>query len=122
MVQKVNLAHAFSTFDERWSPRIAGEINDMYVKLAKLEGEFMWHQHVDEDELFLVIEGHLTIRLRDQNIDLDPGEFVVIPRGTDHLPVATAEAHVVLIEQNTTVNTGNLINERTVRNDQFLKQ
>ena len=114
MIEKVDLAQKFALFDEYWSPRIAGELNDSYVKLAKLKGEFVWHHHDTEDELFLVVKGHLTIKLRDRDIELDPGEFVIIPRGVEHLPVADEEVHVVLLEPKSTLNTGNVHNERTV--------
>lgn len=114
MIEKVNLARKFSLFDEYWSPRIAGELNDSYVKLAKLKGEFVWHHHDHEDELFLVVKGRLTIRLRDRDIELAEGEFVIIPKGVAHLPVAVEEAHVVLLESKSTLNTGNIQNERTV--------
>jgi mannose-6-phosphate isomerase-like protein (cupin superfamily) len=114
MIEKVNLAQKFDLFDEYWSPRIAGELNDSYVKLAKLKGEFVWHQHDNEDELFLVVKGHLTIRLRDQDVELDSGEFVIIPRGVEHLPVAEEEVHVLLLEPKSTLNTGNVQSERTV--------
>ncbi|HSD85304.1 MAG TPA: cupin domain-containing protein [Anaerolineae bacterium] len=113
-MEKVNLAQKFDLFDECWSPRIADELNDSYVKLAKLKGEFVWHHHDNEDELFLVVKGHLTIRLREGNIELDPGEFVIIPRGMEHLPVATEEVHVLLLEPKSTLNTGNVQSERTV--------
>jgi len=111
---KVNLAQKFSLFDEYWSPRIAGELNDSYVKLAKLKGEFVWHHHEAEDELFLVVKGRLLIRLRDRDIHLEEGEFVIIPKGVEHLPVAEEEAHVLLLEPKSTLNTGNVQNERTV--------
>ena len=114
MIEKVNLAQKFDLFDEYWSPRIAGELNDSYVKLAKLKGEFVWHHHNTEDELFLVVKGHLTIRLRDGDVELDPGEFVIIPRGVEHLPVAEKEAHVLLLELKSTLNTGNVQSERTI--------
>lgn len=114
MIEKVNLAQKFSLFDEYWGPRIAGELNDSYVKLVKLKGEFVWHQHDNEDELFLVISGHLTIKLRDQAVELDPGEFVIIPRGVEHLPVAKEEVQMVLLEPISTLNTGNVQSERTV--------
>lgn len=115
-VRKVNLEAAFASFSERWSPKVIAEVNDAVVKLAKLEGAFDWHHHEAEDELFLVVKGRLTIRLRDQDdIVLNEGECVVIPRGLEHLPVAEAEAHVLLFEPNTTLNTGNLENARTVR-------
>jgi mannose-6-phosphate isomerase-like protein (cupin superfamily) len=114
MIEKVNLAQKFDRFDDYWSPRIAGELNDSYVKLAKLKGEFVWHQHENEDELFLVVKGHLTIKLRDRDVELDPGEFVIIPHGVEHLPVAVEEVHVLLLEPKSTLNTGNVRSERTV--------
>ena len=114
MIEKVNLAQKFGLFDEYWSPRIAGEINDSHVKLVKLKGEFVWHHHDNEDELFLVVKGHLTIRLCDQDIELDEGEFVIIPKGVEHLPIAAEEAHVILLEPKSTLNTGNVQSERTV--------
>jgi len=110
----VNLAQKFDRFDEYWSPRITGELNDSYVKLAKLKGEFVWHQHDNEDELFLVVKGHLTIKLRDRDVELDEGEFVIIPRGVEHLPVAEEEVQVLLLEPKSTLNTGNVQSERTV--------
>ena len=113
-MEKVNIAQKFSLFDEYWSPRIAGELNDSYVKLAKLKGEFVWHHHAAEDELFLVVKGRLLIRLRDRDIHLEEGEFVIIPKGVEHLPVAEEEAHVLLLEPKSTLNTGNVQNERTV--------
>ncbi len=113
-METVNLAEKFSLFQEAWSPKIVGELNDSYVKLAKLKGEFVWHHHNEEDELFLVVKGHLLIRLRDRDIHLDEGEFTIIPRGVDHLPIADEEAHVLLLEPKTTLNTGSLQNERTV--------
>jgi len=114
MIEKVNLTQKFDLFTEYWSPRVAGELNDSYVKLAKLKGEFVWHQHDNEDELFLVVKGHLTIKLRDRDVEMDPGEFVIIPRGVEHLPVATEEVHVLLLEPKSTLNTGNVQSERTV--------
>lgn len=116
MIQKVNLREKFGLFEDRWSPKIAGEVGDSYVKLVKLEGEFVWHQHETEDEMFLVVSGRLKIRLRDGEIDLAEGEFVIIPRGVEHLPVAEREAHVLLFEPKTVVNTGDVVNERTVAN------
>ena len=116
MIQKINLADKFASFTDRWSPKIIGEVNDAAVKVAKLEGAFEWHHHQREDELFLVVKGQLKIKLRDQDdIILDEGECVVIPHGVEHLPVADEEAHVLLFEPNTTLNTGNVENERTVR-------
>lgn len=110
----VNLAQKFSSFFDYWSPKIAGELNDSHIKLAKLKGEFVWHQHENEDELFLVVKGRLLIKLRDRDLWVHEGEFVVIPKGVEHLPVAADEVQVVLIEPKTTLNTGNVQNERTV--------
>jgi mannose-6-phosphate isomerase-like protein (cupin superfamily) len=114
MIEKVNLAQKFDRFDEYWSPRVAGELNDSSVKLAKLKGEFVWHRHDNEDELFLVVKGHLMIKLRDRDVELDAGEFVIIPRGVEHLPVAEEEVHVLLLEPKSTLNTGNVQSARTV--------
>lgn len=116
----VNLASKFALFDDAWSPKIVGELNDSFVKVAKLKGEFVWHHHQDEDELFLVVKGHLKIRLRDGEVDLRPGEFVIIPKGVEHLPVADEEAHVVLLEPKSTLNTGNVRSGRTVEDLQRL--
>jgi mannose-6-phosphate isomerase-like protein (cupin superfamily) len=113
MVEKVNLADAFARISDYWNPRVAGEINDSHIKLAKLKGEFLWHHHDNEDEMFLVARGVLTIRLRDRDVVLNPGEFLVIPKGVEHMPVADEECHVVLLEPKTTLNTGNVENERT---------
>ena len=113
-MDKENLAQKFSLFQEYWSPKIAGEINDSYIKLVKFKGEFVWHQHDTEDELFLVVKGKLLIKLRDRDIFLEEGEFVIIPRGVEHLPIAEEEAHVLLLEPKTTLNTGSIRNERTV--------
>jgi mannose-6-phosphate isomerase-like protein (cupin superfamily) len=113
-MHKVNVAQKLRQFSERWSPRIVGELNDQQVKVAKLEGEFVWHHHADEDELFLVLRGHLAIHLRDQVIELDPGEFFIVPRGVEHKPVAQEEVHVLLLEPVSTLNTGNVRNQFTV--------
>jgi mannose-6-phosphate isomerase-like protein (cupin superfamily) len=113
-VNKVNLAAAFSSFSDHWSPKIAGDINDMQIKLAKLKGDFVWHHHQDEDELFLVMSGSLVIHFRDRDITLSKGEFLIVPRGVEHKPEAAEECEVVLFERNTTVNTGNVVNDRTV--------
>ncbi len=114
MPEKVNLADKFSRFHDYWSPKVVGELNDSYVKLVKLKGEFIWHHHENEDELFLVVKGRLQMRLRDGDIWLDEGEFVVIPRGVEHLPVAPEEVQVLLFEPKSTLNTGNVRGERTV--------
>ena len=113
-MEKVSLTEKFSKFSDYWSPKIAGELNDSYIKLVKLKGEFVWHHHDQEDELFLVVKGKLLIKLRDRDIELEEGEFVIIPRGVEHLPVAQEEVHVLLLEPKSTLNTGNIENERTV--------
>ena len=110
----VNLAQKFSLFSDQWNPKIAGELNDFYVKLVKVQGEFVWHQHENEDELFLVVKGRLLIKLRDRDLQLEEGEFAIIPKGVEHLPIAEEEAHVLLIEPKTTLNTGDVQNERTL--------
>jgi mannose-6-phosphate isomerase-like protein (cupin superfamily) len=114
--KKVNLSQKFGLFQDYWSPKIVGELNDSYVKLVKLKGELVWHHHLKEDELFLVTKGELTIKLRGRDVELRKGEFLVVPRGVEHKPVAVREAHVVLIERKTTRNTGEVRNERTVEN------
>jgi len=114
MLEKVVLAQKLALFSEHWSPRIVGEVNDFQVKLAKLQGEFVWHHHEHEDELFLVIAGRLTIQLRDGEVVLDPGEFLIVPRGVEHRPVADKECSVMLFEPATTLNTGNVQSERTL--------
>ena len=115
MMPKVNLTESFARFDDYWSPKIVAELNGQHVKLAKLRGEFIWHSHEREDELFLVVKGSLTIKLRDEeDVVLHEGEFFVVPRGVEHLPVAEEEAHVLLFEPASTLNTGNIENDRTV--------
>jgi len=113
-VEKVNVAQKFDLFSDYWSPKIAAELNDSYIKLAKFKGEFLWHHHENEDELFLVTKGQLLIKLRDGEVRIGSGEFVVIPRGVEHMPVAEDEVHVILIEPKTTLNTGNIVGEKTV--------
>ena len=113
-MDKVNLSEKFGLFDDYWSPKIVGEFNGQYVKLAKLKGEFVWHHHETEDELFLVVKGQLVIKLREKDVVLKEGEFFIVPRGIEHMPVAEEEAHVLLIESKSTLNTGNVQNERTL--------
>lgn len=113
MIEKVNIKDKLNSFQDLWSPKIAGELNDSYVKLVKVEGEFVWHHHETEDELFLVVKGQLLIKLRDRDIRLNEGEFVIIPRGVEHLPIAGEETHILLLEPKSTLNTGNVISERT---------
>jgi mannose-6-phosphate isomerase-like protein (cupin superfamily) len=113
-MQKINLAQAFARFDEPWSPRFAGQVNDTAIKLVKLEGAFDWHHHEHEDEMFLVVSGLLRMKLRDGDIDLSPGEFLIVPKGVEHCPEAIGpDCHVLLVEPDTTLNTGNVITDRT---------
>lgn len=114
MPEKINLQEKLGLFDERWSPRIVGDVNDVQVKLVKLEGEFVWHRHESEDELFLVLSGRLLMRFRDRDEVLVPGELIIVPRGVEHLPVADGGTAVLLVEPRTTLNTGDVRNERTV--------
>ena len=114
MTEVVNLKEKFGLFDEQWTPKIVGELNDSYVKLAKVQGEFVWHYHENEDELFYVVKGRLTIKLRERDLTIREGEFVVIPKGVEHMPLAEDEVWIMMLEPKTTSNTGNLENERTV--------
>ena len=113
VLDKINLSRKFNLFSDYWSPKIVGELNDSYIKLAKLKGEFDWHHHENEDELFLVVKGQLIIKFRDKELSIGEGELVVIPKGMDHLPVAEEEVQVMLIEPKGTLNTGNVITEKT---------
>lgn len=113
-MELVNINEKLSQFSDHWSPKIVGELNDSHVKLVKLKGEFIWHHHENEDELFLVIKGQLLMRLRDRDVRINPGEFLIVPRGVEHMPVAQEEVHLMLLEPKTTLNTGNVRNERTV--------
>lgn len=113
-IQKVNLTDQFERITEYWTPRIAASLNGQHVRLTKLKGEFVWHRHDNEDELFYVVRGRLVIRFRDGDIELSEGELCVVPRGVEHMPVAQEEVHVLLFEPAETRNTGNVQNERTV--------
>ncbi|MBN2047319.1 MAG: cupin domain-containing protein [Anaerolineaceae bacterium] len=115
----INVTETFKQITEHWSPRITAEVNDSYIKFAKLQGEFVWHVHEVEDELFMVVKGELEIKLRDGSLRLRAGEFAVIPHGVEHCPVAEEEVHVILLEPKTTRNTGNVENERT-KSDQWI--
>jgi len=119
-MDKVNLTQKLGQFNEHWSPKIVGEINESYVKLAKLKGEFVWHHHDEEDEMFFVIKGKLVIRFRDKDIQIGEGEFLIIPKGVEHLPVAAEEVCVMLIEPKSTLNTGNIKDDRTLENIEHL--
>jgi mannose-6-phosphate isomerase-like protein (cupin superfamily) len=113
-MDKVNLVEKFGLFDEYWSPKIVAELNGQYIKLAKLKGEFVWHRHEAEDEMFLVVGGRMVIQLRDRDVVLEPGEFFVVPRGVEHKPVTEEEAHVILFEPKSTAHTGNVRSAKTV--------
>jgi mannose-6-phosphate isomerase-like protein (cupin superfamily) len=112
--EKANLAEKFAAFEEHWSPKIVGELNGQHVKLVKLLGPFVWHHHDEEDELFLVVKGRFRMEFRDREEWIEEGEFIVVPRGVEHRPVAEDEAHVLLFEPASTVNTGSAGGERTV--------
>ena len=113
-MQKVNLAEKLALFNDHWHPRIVGELNGQHVKLAKILGEFIWHKHENEDELFLVVKGRFRMEFRDRHVWLEEGECLIVPRGVEHRPVAEEEAHVLLFEPASTLNTGNVRNERTL--------
>ncbi len=119
MLSKVSLAEKFSLFQDHFSPKIVGELNDSYVKLVKLQGEFVWHHHDDEDEMFLVVKGCLFMGLHDsegapREVAIHSGEFIIIPKGVEHKPRADEETHIMLLEPKSTLNTGNVRGERTV--------
>lgn len=114
-MDKVNVYEKLDLFDAYWQPRIVGAVNDSHVKVAKFLGEFLWHVH-EEDEMFYVLKGRLTVRFRDGDVPLGVGEFIIVPKGTEHMPVAEEEVHVLLFESKDTVNTGNVTDERTVAN------
>jgi mannose-6-phosphate isomerase-like protein (cupin superfamily) len=113
-MEKVNIRQKLALFTEQWQPKIVGELNGQYVKLVKFQGPFVWHQHEAEDEMFLVVKGRFLMEYRDRSVWVEEGEFVIVPRGVEHRPLAAEEAHVLLFEPATTLNTGNVQNERTV--------
>ena len=115
MIQKVNLAEKFSSFSDKWKPKIVGEVNDFHVKLVKFEGDFVRHRHETEDEMFLVTKGTMLMKLPDREINVNEGEFIIIPHGVEHMPVAPQEVHALLFEPKTTLNTGNVRGDRTVK-------
>ena len=115
MINKLSLTEKFATFTEHWSPKIAGELNGQHVKLVKFMGPFTWHHHEHEDELFLVHRGSFRMEFRDRSVELSAGDFIIVPRGVEHRPVADQEVEVVLFEPVTTLNTGNVQDERTLR-------
>jgi mannose-6-phosphate isomerase-like protein (cupin superfamily) len=113
-MEKVNLREKLGLFAEHWQPKIVGDLNGQHIKLVKFQGPFVWHHHDNEDELFLVVKGRFLMEFRDKNVWLEEGEFVIVPRGVEHRPVADEEAHVLLFEPASTLNTGNVRNERTL--------
>lgn len=115
-MEKVNLAQKYALIHEHWSPKLIGELNGQQIKIAKIQGEFVWHHHEAEDEFFLVLQGRMTIKLPDEDVHLEEGEFLIVPRGVEHKPVANEQAHVLLFEPAGTLNTGNVQSERTVQN------
>lgn len=110
----MSLAGKLATFSDHWHPRVVGELNGQQVKVVKVRGEFLWHHHAGEDEMFLVLRGRLTLRFRDHEVELGEGEFCIVPRGVEHQPFAREETHLLLFEPASTLNTGNVRNERTV--------
>jgi mannose-6-phosphate isomerase-like protein (cupin superfamily) len=114
LVETINLKEKFNSFSDHWNQRVLGEVNDCAVKAVKIKGEFIWHHHDIEDELFLVVKGTLRMKFRDHEAIVREGEFVIVPKGVEHCPVADEEVHIVLIEPKSTLNTGNIVNERTV--------
>jgi mannose-6-phosphate isomerase-like protein (cupin superfamily) len=119
-MEKVNLAEKFSAFNDYFNPRIVGELNGQQVKLVKFQGEFIWHHHDNEDELFYVVRGSFDMHFRDQTITVNAGEFLIVPKGVEHKPVAEQEVSIMLFEPATTLNTGNVIDEKTVTNLKFI--
>jgi mannose-6-phosphate isomerase-like protein (cupin superfamily) len=115
VMEKVNLQQKLSQIGDHWSPKVVGELNGQYVKLVKFQGEFVWHHHEHEDEMFLLVTGRFRMEFRDRHVWLEEGEFLIVPRGVEHRPVAEEEAHVLLFEPATTLNTGNVVNERTIQ-------
>jgi mannose-6-phosphate isomerase-like protein (cupin superfamily) len=113
---KVNIAEKFSKFNDYWNPRITGELNNQHVKLVKFKGEFVWHKHDNEDEMFFVVEGKFNMEFRDKTIEIGQNEFIIVPKGVEHRPVAENEVSVMLFEPATTLNTGNTTSELTKKN------
>ncbi len=118
--EKVNISEKLSQFNDHWNPRIIGELNGQHVKAVKLKGEFIWHHHDDEDELFLVTKGQLIMEFREKKVVINEGEFIIVPRKVEHRPVAIEEVHILLFEPASTLNTGNIQNERTRKDLQQL--
>jgi len=119
-MEKINLKEKFSLINEQWSPKIVAELNDSYVKIAKIQGEFTWHKHDKEDEMFFLSEGSMEIHFRDRVIALEPGEIIVVPKGVEHKPVCKDEAKIMMIEKKSTINTGDVINEKTKKDIEWI--
>jgi len=118
--QSINLQEKLSKFSEHWSPKIIAQMNDYHIKLAKVQGEFVWHDHPETDEVFLVVKGKLDIHFHDGKVSLGEGEMYVVPKGVEHRPVAEVECHILLIEPADTVNTGDIVDEKTAPNDVWI--
>ena len=119
-MEKINISQKLAQFKDHWNPRIIGELNQQHVKLAKLKGEFIWHKHDDEDEMFLVLKGTLKIEFRDRTETIQENEIIIVPKGVEHKPIAEQEVSIMLFEPATTINTGDLDNERTRKNLEYL--
>lgn len=119
-MNKINLSEKFSLIKTLWDPKIVGELNDQFIKLVKFEGEFTWHKHQNEDEMFLVVQGSFEMQFRDKSIFLSQGEFIIVPRGIEHCPKAKKEVHVLLFEPKTTVNTGDQVSDKTILNPEVI--
>ncbi len=118
--QPINIEEKLAKFSEQWSPKIIAQLNDYHFKVAKIQGEFIWHNHAETDEVFVVVKGRLVILFRDGEVSLDAGEMFVVPKGVEHKPVAENECHILLIEPAGTVNTGNVVNERTALHNAWI--
>ena len=121
-MKKINLPEAAAKIEALWSPRVVGQVGDTFVKVARIQGEFLWHTHEDEDEMFIVLKGNLCIKFRDHEVWLEQGDSLLIPRGTEHFPVAPEEVHILLIEPTSTVNTGQVEDERTQKEYIFYRE
>ena len=119
-MEKINIEQKLSLIEKHWSPKIIGEINDVYIKLVKFQGEFVWHFHEEEDELFYVLKGQMTMKFRSKDVDIEEGECIIVPRKVEHKPVSDEEVFLMLIEPKTTLNTGNIQSERTVEEPEFI--
>jgi mannose-6-phosphate isomerase-like protein (cupin superfamily) len=119
-VEAINLREKLARIDALWSPRIVGQVNDTHIKLARIRGEFEWHHHENEDELFLVVSGRFIMQFRDREVWLQEGEMLVVPRGVEHRPVAPEECHILMVEPAGTINTGNVVSDRTVASPEWI--